>query len=76
VRKGDLLVSSGLDAIFPAGYPVATVTKVERNAADTLRNGSRQSRSQQLDRDREVLLLWADTPKVPAPEEAIEATKK
>ena len=35
VKAGDLLVSSGLDGIFPAGYPVATVTKVERNTADT-----------------------------------------
>ena len=75
VRKGDLLVSSGLDAIFPAGYPVATVTKVERNAADTFATVEAKPLAQ-LDRDREVLLLWADTPKVPAPEEAIEATKK
>jgi rod shape-determining protein MreC len=75
VRKGDLLVSSGLDAIFPAGYPVATVTKVERNSADTFATVEAKPLAQ-LDRDREVLLLWADKPKVPAPEEAIEATKK
>jgi hypothetical protein len=30
----------------------------------------------QLDRDREVLLLWADKPQTPAPEAAIEAVKK
>ena len=75
VRKGDLLVSSGLDAIFPAGYPVATVTKVERNSADTFATVEAKPLAQ-LDRDREVLLLWADKPKVPAPEETIEATKK
>jgi len=75
VRKGDLLVSSGLDAIFPAGYPVATVTKVERNSADTFATVEAKPLAQ-LDRDREVLLLWADKPKVPAPEEAIEAAKK
>ena len=75
VLKGDLLVSSGLDAIFPAGYPVATVTKVERNSADTFATVEAKPLAQ-LDRDREVLLLWADKPKVPAPEEAIEATKK
>jgi rod shape-determining protein MreC len=75
VKKGDLLVSSGLDEIFPAGYPVATVTKVERNAADTFATVEAHPLAQ-LDRDREVLLLWADKPKVPAPEAAIEATKQ
>ncbi len=75
VRRGDLLVSSGLDQIFPAGYPVATVTKVERNANDTFATVEARPLAQ-LDRDREVLLLWADKPQVPAPEAAIEAVKK
>jgi rod shape-determining protein MreC len=75
VKAGDLLVSSGLDAIFPAGYPVATVTKVERNPAETFALVEAKPLAQ-LDRDREVLLLWADKPKVPAPEEAIEAVQK
>ena len=35
VKAGDLLVSSGLDGIFPAGYPVARITKVERDPAET-----------------------------------------
>lgn len=74
VRRGDLLVSSGLDEIFPAGYPVATVTKVERNSADTFSLVEARPLAQ-LDRDREVLLLWADKPKVPVPEAAIEAVK-
>ena len=75
VKPGDLLVSSGLDAIFPAGYPVATVTRVERNSADTFALVEAKPLAQ-LDRDREVLLLWANKPKVPAPEEAIEAVKQ
>lgn len=29
VRKGDILESSGLGGLFPAGYPVATVTQVD-----------------------------------------------
>ncbi len=61
VRSGDLLVSSGLDGIFPAGYPVAAITKVERNSADTFALVEAKPLAQ-LDRDREVLLLWADTP--------------
>ena len=74
VQRGDLLVSSGLDEIFPAGYPVATVTKVERNSTDTFALVEAKPLAQ-LDRDREVLLLWTDKPKVPTPEEAIEADK-
>ena len=75
VQRGDLLVSSGLDEIFPAGYPVATVTKVERNPTDTFALVEAKPLAQ-LDRDREVLLLWTDKAKVPTPEEAIEADKK
>lgn len=66
VKAGDLLVSSGLDGIFPAGYPVATVTKVERNTADTFATVEARPLAQ-LDRDREVLLLWADPPATSAP---------
>lgn len=61
VKAGDLLVSSGLDGIFPAGYPVARVSKVERNPADTFALVEAKPLAQ-LDRDREVLLLWTDAP--------------
>jgi rod shape-determining protein MreC len=33
IKQGDLLVTSGLDGVFPDGLPVARVTSVERNAA-------------------------------------------
>lgn len=72
VRNGDLLVSSGLDGIFPAGYPVARVTRVERNAADTFATVEAKPLAQ-LDRDREVLLLWTDQP---PPAEAPASTSK
>jgi rod shape-determining protein MreC len=61
VKPGDLLVSSGLDGIFPAGYPVATVTKVERNPAETFALVEAKPLAL-LDRDREVLLLWTEPP--------------
>lgn len=57
VKAGDLLVSSGLDGIFPAGYPVAMVTKIERNPTETFALVEAKPLAQ-LDRDREVLLLW------------------
>lgn len=61
VKTGDLLVSSGLDDIFPAGYPVAKVTKIERNPAATFALVEARPLAQ-LDRDREVLLLWPNKP--------------
>jgi rod shape-determining protein MreC len=33
VVNGDVLVTSGIDGTYPPGLPVATVTKIERNAA-------------------------------------------
>lgn len=65
VQVGDLLISSGLDGIFPAGYPVASVTKVERDSAHTFAVVEARPLAQ-LDRNREVLLLWVDRPAEPA----------
>ena len=33
VRKGDQLVTSGIDGVYPAGLPVAEVTSIEHNPA-------------------------------------------
>jgi rod shape-determining protein MreC len=57
VKPDDLLVSSGLDGIFPPGYPVARISKVERNPSQTFAVVEAQPLAQ-LDRTREVLLLW------------------
>lgn len=57
IKVGDLLVSSGLGGVFPAGYPVATVTKADKMAAQTLANVVAEPAAT-LDRDREVLLIW------------------
>lgn len=62
VKAGDLLVSSGLDGVFPAGYPVATITKVNRGPAETFAIVEAKPLAQ-LDRSREVLLLWFDPSK-------------
>lgn len=58
VKPEDLLVSSGLDGIFPAGYPVAKITKVERDPSQTFAVVEAKPLAQ-LDRAREVLLLWS-----------------
>lgn len=62
IQVGDLLVSSGLGGVFPAGYPVATITKVDKMSGQTLANVVAKPAAT-LDRDREVLLVWVNQPK-------------
>jgi rod shape-determining protein MreC len=69
-KVGDLLVSSGLDGIFPAGYPVARITSVKRDPAETFAVVEAKPLAQ-LDRIREVLLLWHESP---APTQPAEST--
>jgi rod shape-determining protein MreC len=61
VKVDDLLVSSGLDDIFPQGYPVARVTKVERDSSKAFAVVEAKPLAQ-LDRAREVMLLWFERP--------------
>ncbi|HKE43680.1 MAG TPA: rod shape-determining protein MreC [Steroidobacteraceae bacterium] len=63
IKVGDLLVSSGLGGVFPPGYPVATVTKVDKAVAQTLAEITAEPAAK-LDRDREVLLIWSDEPPI------------
>jgi rod shape-determining protein MreC len=68
VKSGDLLVSSGLGGVFPAGLPVARISGVRRESNQLLA----QVRAQPLasiERDREVILLEfeASHPDAPAP---------
>lgn len=68
VKSGDLLVTSGLGGVFPAGLPVARITGVRRESNQLLA----QVRAQPLasiERDREVILLEFESthPDAPAP---------
>ncbi|MEJ2345209.1 MAG: rod shape-determining protein MreC [Gammaproteobacteria bacterium] len=63
IRKGDLLVTSGLGGVFPPGYPVARVTKVVRDPGSAFAKVT-ATPTAHLDRSREVLLVWSgDTDK-------------
>jgi rod shape-determining protein MreC len=66
LKQGDLLLSTGMGGVFPPGYPVAQVTRVERNAKATFAIVEARPTAA-LDRDREVLLVWF---KAPPPEPA------
>lgn len=74
VKAGDVLVSSGLGGIFPAGYPVATVTGVSRTPEQLVAQ-VRAVPAARIDRAREVLLVEFDqaNPAAPAAAEMINA---
>jgi rod shape-determining protein MreC len=61
LKTGDLLISTGIGGVFPRGYPVAEVTRVDRTPAATFALVDARPTSQ-LDRNREVLLVWFAPP--------------
>jgi rod shape-determining protein MreC len=66
VKAGDLLVTSGLGGIFPAGVPVGKVIENKRDP-DALLAQVRVEPAAQLDRTRQVLALWFDPSNPTAP---------
>jgi rod shape-determining protein MreC len=63
VKVGDVLIASGLGGVFPAGYPVGTITRVERDPAETFAKVEAKPMAK-LDSDYEVVLLWYQAPAI------------
>ena len=61
IEPGDLLVTSGLGGVFPAGYPVAVVDTVTRIPQEPFAAVT-ASPSAALNQVREVLLIWSAPP--------------
>jgi rod shape-determining protein MreC len=59
IQVGDLLVSSGLGGRFPIGYPVATVSEVERSEGSAFLTVKAIPEAK-LNRSRHVLLVFDD----------------
>jgi rod shape-determining protein MreC len=57
LKRDDLLISTGLGGVFPPGYPVARITRVERAASATFAIVEAEPTAR-LALDREVLLVW------------------
>lgn len=57
VRKGDLIVSSGMDGRFPSGYPVGEIVRVEQISGEPFIKVTAMP-SAQLHRAHEALLVW------------------
>ena len=60
IKVGDLLITSGLGETFPANFPVAIISKVERPAGEPFADIEARPHAQ-LDKSREVLLVWRNS---------------
>ncbi len=69
IQNGDRLVTSGIDGTYPPGLPVATVARVERDAAYAFARIVCQPAAG-VDSGRYVLVLRNDARGAPLPEEA------
>jgi rod shape-determining protein MreC len=61
IKVGDMIITSGLGGTFPPNYPVANITKVERPAGEPFATIEATPLAQ-LDKSREVLLVWRNKP--------------
>ena len=70
IKKGDALVTSGLDGVYPAGLAVASVLSVEHKSADAFARIVCQPAAG-VDRNQQFLILLNEqkTPPRPPPEE-------
>jgi rod shape-determining protein MreC len=60
IVPGDLLVTSGLGGVFPAGYPVAVVDKFETRPDKSFANIYATPKAQ-LETSREFLIVWSES---------------
>ena len=74
IVEGDLLVTSGLGGKFPPGYPVATVTRIDRSPDAPFSSVFAEPRAH-LDRSREVLLVWTIPYQMPATPPPVDNTQ-
>ena len=72
IQHGDLLVTSGIDGIYPPGLPVALVSKIESNAAYAFARITCTPVAG-VSRNRQVLILLPLPPAPERPAEPIEA---
>jgi rod shape-determining protein MreC len=79
IQVGDVVVTSGLDGIYPAGLAVAKVVQVESIAAGAFGRVVCQPLAG-IDRNRQLLIVMSQTPLAPRPQlaapQAVAVSKK
>ncbi|EGF33256.1 Rod shape-determining protein MreC [Oxalobacteraceae bacterium IMCC9480] len=66
IRKGDILVTSGIDGVYPGGLSVATVVQVENKSGDTFASIVCQPLAG-IDRHKQLLILLKQPMDAPRP---------
>jgi rod shape-determining protein MreC len=67
IRKGDVLVTSGIDGVYPPGLAVATVVQVESKSSDAFARIVCQPAAG-IGRNKQLLILLPETKLAPRPE--------
>ncbi len=67
LQKGDILVTTGIDGVYPAGLSVATVMKIESESTDAFARIMCQPLAG-IGRNKHLLILMAETKLVPRPD--------
>ncbi len=77
IQKGDELVTSGIDGVYPPGLSVAKVVRVETKSSDAFARIVCQPTAG-IDRNRQLLILLVDTslPLPPSPDDIQSQTHK
>jgi rod shape-determining protein MreC len=75
VQEGDLLSTSGVDGVYPAGLPVARVTHVERRAESAFARVLCVPMAQLASTHHVLVLAPLTTAQLPPPVEPVRATK-
>jgi rod shape-determining protein MreC len=75
VQLGDVLVTSGIDGIYPAGLQVAKVAQIENKATTTF-EVVLCAPVAGIDQHKQLLILLVDTDKLPPPESEETRAKK
>lgn len=70
IREGDLLTTSGVDAVYPPGLPVARVTAVERQSGSSFMR-IRAEALARMDGTLHVLVLEPGAAQLPPPPSAV-----
>ncbi|MCC6201716.1 MAG: rod shape-determining protein MreC [Gammaproteobacteria bacterium] len=73
IAEGDLVVSSGMDGVFPAGYPVGVIEVIEFEPTAPFARIKLRPHAD-LAHAREVLFVWPQTPEQDTPA-AVPATE-
>jgi rod shape-determining protein MreC len=68
IQKGDVLVTSGIDGVYPAGLSVAKVMQVENKSNDAFARIMCQPLAG-IDRHRQLLILLVDMNVLPRPDD-------